>query len=131
MDSESISDPPRLSTKYALSIPGFFKNGFLVTAITCMPKDFARFATSKPVAPKPMITSTFLCISEPKMPGILFSNNELDRLLLLLLLLLVARLFSLTFFAKYNKRKRVCSATETAFARGTFATNIDFEVQYL
>ena len=34
-----------------------------------------------------------------------------------------------TFFAKYNMRKRVCSATQTALASGTFARKIDFDVQ--
>jgi hypothetical protein len=54
---------------------------------------------------------------------------DLQLLLLPLLLLLLAEGFSFTFFAKYNIRNRVCSATETALARGTFATNIDFDVQ--
>jgi hypothetical protein len=31
-----------------------------------------------------------------------------------------------TFLAKNSTRNKVCSATETAFARGTFATLIDF-----
>jgi hypothetical protein len=80
-----------------------------------MPQDFARFATSNPVAPRPMITSVFPCISEPKI-----------RALSDISLLVSAESI---FFAKYNMRKSVCSATEIALARGTFATNIDFDVQ--